>query len=438
MKAGFLHARIGVFLKAAGNGAPDNFAKGVAPGLGEMAVRPTGQWEDATAVCSGGAAAAPRSKVLGFRRINSLSSRIVLAIAGLALLEMAALVIAGYWQARGILFEREASSVLAALLRNAWHLGVAAFALTTGLAVVLFALLRNAVIRPAAQLAIQAHRLGAGDLAARSGLTEATAGSAQIHHLATAFDSMADRLQRAEAEQEQRVGERTQELERAMRELESFSYAISHDLRAPLRSIDGFSRILGEDLGPRLDPNSAQLLQRIRRQAQHMGGLIDDLLTLAQVSRADLERGVIDLSQLAGDCIDVLRRGDPQRAVQVEIQPGLSASADAQLLRVALSQLLDNAWKFTRGIPDARIEVGATQRLQQTVAYVRDNGVGFDMAYVERLFTEFRRLHSARELAGTGIGLAIVQRIVQRHGGQIWAEGHPGKGATFFFTLAGP
>lgn len=351
---------------------------------------------------------------MGFRRINSLSGRIILAIAGLALLEVVALVMVGHWQ---------------------W--GVAAFALTSGLAVVLYALLRNTVIRPAARLAIQADRLGDGDFAVRSGLTEATAGSAEIHHLATAFDSMAGRLQRAEVEQEERVSERTRELERAVRELESFSYAISHDLRSPLRSIDGFSRILGEDLGPRLDPRSAELLQRIRRQAQHMGRLIDDLLTLAQVSRAELERSVVDLSLLASDCIGVLRRGEPQRAVEVVIQPGMSASADPQLLRVALAQLLDNAWKFTRGIPNARIEVGVMQRLQQSVAFVRDNGAGFDMAYVERLFTEFRRLHSARELAGTGIGLAIVQRIVQRHGGKIWAEGRPGEGATFFFTLAG-
>jgi light-regulated signal transduction histidine kinase (bacteriophytochrome) len=150
-----------------------------------------------------------------------------------------------------------------------------------------------------------------------------------------------------------------------------------------------------------------------------------------------MNRDRVDLTALGWDCLDALRRADPQRRVELQVHPGMAASADEPLLRVALARLLDNAWKFTRGVEAPRIEVGVTQRLSQHVAFVRDNGVGFDMAYVERLFTRLRRLHSTREMSGRGMGLAIVQRIVERHGGRIWAEGRPGQGATFFFTLAG-
>jgi PAS domain S-box-containing protein len=236
---------------------------------------------------------------------------------------------------------------------------------------------------------------------------------------------------------EERVRDRTGELEAALRELESFSYAISHDLRAPLRSIDGFSRILVENADGGSAGRPEELLGRIRQQAQQMGRLIDDLLTLARVSQADMNRDRVDLTALGWDCLDALRRADPQRRVELQVHPGMAASADEPLLRVALARLLDNAWKFTRGVEAPRIEVGVTQRLSQHVAFVRDNGVGFDMAYVERLFTRLRRLHSTREMSGRGMGLAIVQRIVERHGGRIWAEGRPGQGATFFFTLAG-
>jgi PAS domain S-box-containing protein len=257
-----------------------------------------------------------------------------------------------------------------------------------------------------------------------------------VAHDITARKIAEDRLQALNAELEERVRQRTSDLEVAVRELESFSHSVAHDLRAPLRSIDGFGQILAERLGPAADAETVHLLARIRQRAQDMGILIDDLLTLAQVARADIERTRVDLAATAAECIAALRRAEPGREIEIVIQPGMEASADAGLLRIALMQLLENAWKFTRNAAKPRIEVGVTRKLNQTVAYVRDNGAGFDMAYVERLFTAFRRLH-AGELSGTGIGLAIVQRVVKRHGGQLWAESAPGQGATFYFTLAG-
>ena len=257
-----------------------------------------------------------------------------------------------------------------------------------------------------------------------------------VAHDITARKIAEDKLQGLNVELEERVRQRTSDLEVAVRELESFSYSVAHDLRAPLRSIDGFGQILTERLGPAADAETVHLLARIRQRAQDMGVLIDDLLTLAQVARTDIERTRIDLSSTAADCIAALRRAEPGRDIEIVIQPGMEASADAGLLRIALLQLLDNAWKFTRYVEKPRIEIGVTRKLNQAVAYVRDNGAGFDMAYVERLFTAFRRLH-AGELSGTGIGLAIVQRVVKRHGGQLWAESAPSQGATFYFTLAG-
>jgi PAS domain S-box-containing protein len=257
-----------------------------------------------------------------------------------------------------------------------------------------------------------------------------------VAHDITARKIAEDRLQALNVELEERVRQRTSDLEVAVRELESFSYSVAHDLRAPLRGIDGFGQILTERLGPAADAETVHLLARIRQRAQDMGILIDDLLTLAQVARTDIERTRVDLSSTAADCIAALRRAEPGRDVEIVIQPGMEASADAGLLRIALMQLLDNAWKFTRNVEKPRIEIGVTRKLNQAVAYVRDNGAGFDMAYVERLFTAFRRLHVG-ELSGTGIGLAIVQRVVKRHGGQLWAESAPGQGATFYFTLAG-
>ncbi|HEU4531507.1 MAG TPA: ATP-binding protein, partial [Steroidobacteraceae bacterium] len=326
---------------------------------------------------------------------------------------------------------------LAALGHQIWFSALFAVGLVAVFVLFLYFLIRRTVVRPVTRLAAQAQKLGAGDLSVRSGLDPRSAGSQELHQLAVAFDTMAERMQRSEEDLEERARERTRELEIAVAELEAFSYAVSHDLRSPLRSIDGFALILGESLGANLTEQTRGYLDRVREQAQYMGSLIDNLLTLAHVSRAELERGRVDLSALASECVANLRRGDPARSIEVSLQGSMQANADPELLRVALAHLLENAWKFTRDTAHPRIEIGVEQKHNRAAAFVRDNGVGFDPAYVERLFTPFRRLHSPLEFGGTGIGLAIVQRVIQRHGGQIWAESAPGAGATFYFTLAG-
>lgn len=219
-------------------------------------------------------------------------------------------------------------------------------------------------------------------------------------------------------------------------ELEAFSYSVSHDLRAPLRSIAGFGNILLRDYAPRLDARGMDCIRRMTAATERMSQLIDDLLNLSRVSRADFKRQSADLSAVAAAVIQDLRAAEPGRTVQVKIQPRMRASADPRLVRIALNNLLGNAWKFTRNNPDAFIEFSMNSRDGESVYSVRDNGAGFDMDYAENLFTPFQRLHQATEFPGTGIGLAIVQRIIHRHGGRIWAEGKPGEGAAFHFTLS--
>lgn len=227
-----------------------------------------------------------------------------------------------------------------------------------------------------------------------------------------------------------------EELERKNRELEAFSYSVSHDLRAPLRSIDGFSQLLLTDCSAALDETGRDYLQRVLRSTKRMGQLIDDLLVLARVSRAELRKTRVDISALARSVVDDIRRGESERDVLVEIEDGLSADADGQLLRVVLENLLGNAWKFTTKASNPRIAVGCIEREGQRAFFVRDNGAGFNMDYAQKLFAPFQRLHSELEFPGTGIGLATVYRIVDRHGGRITAEGEVGKGATLSFTLA--
>jgi PAS domain S-box-containing protein len=224
--------------------------------------------------------------------------------------------------------------------------------------------------------------------------------------------------------------------ETASRELEAFSYSVAHDLRAPLRGINGFSVALAEELGSGISVDAKDYLDRIGAGAVRMGRLIDALLGLARVSRADLAREPIDLTKMAKDVITQLHAGDPARVVTWVVAQELVAYADPQLLRVLLENLLGNAWKFVSKGEDARIEFGRSH--SDGAFFVRDNGAGFDMAYVGKLFAAFQRLHSASEFAGTGIGLATVQRIVARHGGRIWAEGAVNAGATFHFTLSEP
>jgi PAS domain S-box-containing protein len=234
---------------------------------------------------------------------------------------------------------------------------------------------------------------------------------------------------------EQRVRERTAQLETAMREMEAFSYSVSHDLRAPLRGIDGFGHALLTEYGDRLDPQGLHYLERIRNGAQRMGRIMDDLLDLSRLSRHDLTRDVVDLSAQARQILEGLEQQASGRRVSLAVQDGLRAQADPRLMQMVLGQLLTNAWKFTGKREAARIEFGAAADGEGSTFFVRDNGAGFDMAYAGKLFTAFERLHDAVEYPGTGVGLAIAQRILLRHGGRIWAEAAVDQGATFFFNL---
>lgn len=225
------------------------------------------------------------------------------------------------------------------------------------------------------------------------------------------------------------------ELERKNRELEAFSYSVSHDLRAPLRGISGFSEALVRDYTDKLDERGIGYLRRVQASAQRMGELIDDLLELSRVTRTELRRARVDLSKLARVVAEDLARKEPSRTVSVQIQEGLFVDGDNNLLRIVLENLLGNAWKFTARVPLARIEVSMTNQEDKPVYAVRDNGAGFNMKYVSKLFNPFQRLHGEAEYPGTGIGLATVHRIVDRHGGRVWAEAASGAGATFYFTI---
>ena len=229
--------------------------------------------------------------------------------------------------------------------------------------------------------------------------------------------------------------ELVRDLEHKNRELESFSYAVSHDLRAPLRRIDSFSRAVQESHADRLDDTGRHYLERVREASQQMSQLIDDVLYLARVTRAEMREQDVDLSGLVSLLLERMREADPGRAVETKVRPGVTVAADGQLLRIAVENLLENAWKFTARVPLARIEFGVTNVAGEPTYFVRDNGAGFDMAYADRLFGPFQRLHLQSEFPGTGIGLATVQRIIHRHGGRVWADGMPGQGATFHFTL---
>ncbi len=272
----------------------------------------------------------------------------------------------------------------------------------------------------------------------------------ELGTLADAFNGMLSQIQqrqtdRRKAEEEirklnleleERIQQRTAQLEATNMELEAFSYSVSHDLRSPLRSIDGFSQALLEDEADKVSAQGKDYLQRVRAAAQRMAELIDDLINLSRVTRAEMRLEKVNLTDIALSIARELKEIQPDRKVEFLIADGIGASGDARLLRVVLDNLLGNAWKYTGKHPKARIEFGITGANGGSAYYVRDDGAGFDMAYSDKLFGAFQRLHATSEYAGTGIGLATVQRIVRRHGGRIWAEGKVDEGATFYFTLS--
>ncbi len=233
---------------------------------------------------------------------------------------------------------------------------------------------------------------------------------------------------------EQRVAQRTRQLEQANKELESFSYSVSHDLRAPLRAIDGFSQILSKNYDALLDAKGKDYLERVQRASRRMGELIDDILHLSRVSRQETVRSEVDITQLAHDIAKDLQQADAQRQVEFVIAPGMVVDADPKLMRIVLENLIGNAWKFTSKRPAAHIEVGIAPDEGGPAIFVRDNGAGFSMEYAHKLFNAFQRLHAASEFDGSGIGLATVQRIVRKHGGRAWAHSKEGEGATFYFS----
>jgi signal transduction histidine kinase len=310
----------------------------------------------------------------------------------------------------------------------------AAFVLIGG---VLAWMVGNRVTRPMRQMANAAIAIGAGDYQRRVRVRE----GGDLGMMASAFNRMAADLSRHHAELDERVRMRTAELELVNNELQAFSYSVSHDLRSPLRSIDGFSQALLEDYRDKLDATGQDYLRRLRGGAQRMGQLIDDLLLLSRVTRQPLQAVPVNISALATELVEELREQDSSRNVKVDIEEALVVKADYGLMRIALQNLIGNAWKFTQNQADASITVGVAavedERAgeAENVLYVKDNGAGFDMAYAKQLFAPFQRLHSSAEFAGTGIGLATVQRVIMRHGGRVWADAAVGRGATFFFTL---
>lgn len=244
-----------------------------------------------------------------------------------------------------------------------------------------------------------------------------------------------DRTRRLTEELEERVRARTAQLEAANQELESFSYSVSHDLRAPLRAIDGFTHALLEEYAEQMDETGKHYMQRVRNATLRMGQLIDALLSLSRVARSELKLQQVDLTELARSVAAELQRSDPDRKVQFDFEPDLTVDGDSTLLRVVMENLLGNAWKFTAGRADARIELGAMEVEGQAAFYVRDNGAGFGMQFVDKIFDAFQRLHSANEFPGSGVGLASVRRAIHRHGGRVWAEGEVDRGATFYVSL---
>jgi len=297
--------------------------------------------------------------------------------------------------------------------------GLSLIALTTGGAAWL---INRSVLAPIGKLEQATREVAAGNWNYKL----AIASNDEIGEMSRNFDAMTQSLRTSFAQ----IERSNQELAALNQEIEAFSYSVSHDLRGPLRSMDGFSLALIEDYGDKLDEEAKDSLQRIRAASQRMGRLIDELLGLSRVTRAELTLKPVNLSEIAHEIADSLAQQQPERAVQWDIEEGLTVRADK-----AMQNLLENAWKFTSKTDHPVIRVGAVEHNGHKECFVADNGVGFEMAYADRLFGAFQRLHHESEFPGTGIGLAIVQRIFRRHEGKIWVQAKPGLGATFFFRL---
>ncbi len=289
----------------------------------------------------------------------------------------------------------------------------------------------HSLTTPIISLVAIAKQVQAGSLTTRASLQRED----EIGELATSFNSMVDAIQDSHEDLEKKVAERTEQLAISMKDLESFAYSVSHDLRAPLRSIDGFSKILEEDYATKFDDDGKRVISTIRTSTQHMGALIDDLLSFSRLGRQPIKTVALDMTALVKAVFTELKAAHPERNIQFTCDVLPIARVDVALMRQVWINLLSNAVKFTNKKDVAKISVSSKKKNGDTVYYVQDNGVGFDMQYVGKLFIVFQRLHSTKDFEGTGIGLSIVDRIIKKHGGKVWAEGAVNQGATFYFSL---